>query len=267
MTLTRPDAAMDDEPAAAMGGHAHYIYAIVPAGTTAPGELTGIDDARIEVIEHGSIAAVVGVLRTGRVFGRRDDLLAHSRVNDAMALRGPVVPVRFGSLLADADEVVTELLLPNGQIFADLLADLTGRRQFLIRARYDEEVVLAEIIVEHADIRMLRDRTRDQSVEMSLAERVKLGELVARALEVKRDVDGAGLLDLLTPHAVDWSFRESGEVDYLLEAAFLVEDKHRSSFDDAAEQAATALAGRARVQLLGPSAPYDFVPGDERWVS
>ncbi|TDD71037.1 GvpL/GvpF family gas vesicle protein [Jiangella aurantiaca] len=267
MTLTEAGATMDEGSAGPAPLTAQYVYAIVPAGTSAPDELTGIDDGDIELIAHGPVAAVVGKVVTDRAFGRRDDLLAHSRVTDTLAQRCPVIPVRFGSVVTDTGAVVGELLEPNTEFFASVLDELSGHRQYVVRARYDEEAVLAEIVRENPEIAALREDTRDHPVEATWNERIRLGELVARALEVKRDVDSAALLDLLVPAAEAWNIRAAGEVDHLIDVAFLVADEQLDAFDQAAEQAARNLAGRARVRLIGPTAPYDFVPDDDSWAS
>lgn len=267
MTLTEPGATMDEPATVSAGLTAQYVYAIVPAGTSAPDGLTGIDENGIEMVAHGPVAAVVGKIETDRAFGLRDDLLAHSRVTDTLARHCAVIPVRFGSVVTDTGAVVAELLEPNAEYFSSVLDELTGHRQFVIRARYDEEAVLAEIVKEHPEIAALRNDTRGQPVETSWTERIRLGELVARALEVKRDVDSAALLDLLVPAAAAWNIRAAGEVDHLVDVAFLVADDQLEAFERAAEEAARDLAGRGRVRLVGPTAPYDFVPGDDRWVS
>lgn len=267
MTLAEPGAMMDEPATGPAGLTAQYVYAIVPSGTAVPDDLAGIDDGVVELVAHGPVAAVVGTIVTDRAFGRREDLLAHSRVTDTFAQHCAVIPVRFGAVLADSGGVVAELLAPNAEFFASVIEELTGHRQYVVRARYDEEAVLAEIVKEHPEIAALRDDTRDQPVEASWNERIRLGELVARALEVKRDVDSADLLDLLTPHAESWNIRAAGEVDHLVDVAFLIADAELDAFERAAEQAARNLAGRGRVRLVGPTAPYDFVPGDDTWAS
>ncbi len=239
---------------------ARYVYAVVPADTTMPAELTGVDDQPVTLVRHGAVAAVAGEVGAYRALGNRADLLAHRRVVDAMAECGAVVPVRFGSALPDSDAVVAELLAPNEHDFAGFLRHLTGRRQFTVRASYDDEVVLAEVVSENPDIATLRDRTRGLPESEGWNERVRLGELVAKAIEAKRDAEATAILDRLTPGAVDWHWSApSGPYD-LTRAMFLVDEDRRAEFEAAAEHVAEEFHGRARVQLLGPSAPYDFVP-------
>lgn len=242
------------------GDEACYVYGIVPAGTAVPDDVVGLDDRRPELVQHGELAAVVGVVDADRPLGRRADLLAHGRVLDSVAAQGAVIPVRFGSLLAGADDVVDELLAPNVEHLESVLETLVGRSQFNLRARYDEETVLAEVVSENPAIADLRERTRGQPEDTTYPLRARLGELVAHALEAKRAVDGQGVLDLVVPHCTTYNIREGGGIDHLVDVAFLVDVERRESFEAAAEEAAAALGGRARVRLLGPVAPYDFVP-------
>jgi hypothetical protein len=259
-----------DEPAGTMTDLPEhlgcYVYGIVPA--TSPGgserlagEVTGVDGAEIELVEHGDLAAAVGIIRVERPPGRRADLVAHHEVLDALAARGAVVPVQFGSVLRDRQEVVDELLVPNQEHFATLLEQLTGRHQFNLRGRYLEEAVLAEVVAEDREIAHLRQRTRDLPEEAAYHERVRLGELVARALESKREVDAQIVLDAVLPLCTDHRVRPGGGVDHVLDVALLVDDDKRDRFEQTLEAVAEGVHERVRLRLMGPLAPYDFVEG------
>ncbi|MGH3506831.1 MAG: GvpL/GvpF family gas vesicle protein [Nocardioidaceae bacterium] len=247
--------------AAAQGEREYYLYGIVPADTPLRKDILGHDDSPVERIDHGSVAAVVGPMPQGRALGRRADLMTHSRVVDALAAQGPVIPARFGTVLPSGAEVVEELLVPNAEYHTDLLEDLSGKAQFNLRAQYDEQAILAEVVAEDAEIAALRERTRRALEDDLYGERVRLGELVSQALEAKRDVDAQTILDLVAPHTVEVVTQEGGGLERLLEASFLVDDAQRQKFESAAEDAASLMAGRARLRLLGPLAPYDFVGG------
>ena len=241
-------------------GQASYVYAIVPAGTELSADLAGLDDQRVGVVRSGAVGAVVGSVPSDRPLGRRSDLIAHMRVVDVLAASGPTIPVRFGSVLGDVAEVESELLAANTAYFGDVLAYVSGRHQFIVRGRYDEDTVLAEIVSERRDIAELRERTCSLPDDVGLAEKVRLGELVSHALDAKREADAGAVLDRLLPHAVDWNTRSSADADDLIHVSLLVDEHDREAFEEAAESAANTLAGRARLSLLGPSAAYDFVP-------
>ena len=261
MAMTSEPSDAPERSGAPQGQEECYLYGIVPADSPLPKDVLGHDDEPVERIEHGSVAAVVGPLPHGRALGRRADLMTHSRVVDALAAQGPVIPARFGTVLPSGAEVVEELLAPNAEYHRDLLEDLSDKAQFNLRAQYDEQAVLAEVVAEDAEIAALREQTRQAPDDDLYGERVRLGELVSRALDAKRAVDAQTILDLVAPHTVEVATQEGGGLDHLLEAAFLVDDEHREKFQSAAEDAASLMVGRARLRLLGPLAPYDFVSG------
>lgn len=241
-----------------------YVYGIVAAALDVQG-LTGLDQQPLSLVAVEDVAAVIGEVALERPPGRRADLMAHSAVVDSLAGRAPVVPVQFGSFMRDAQAVREELLEPRLDHWRALLAALRDRRQFNLKARYDEASVLREVVSQHPEIAELRARTSQLPDEEGYADRLRLGELVARALEAKRQDDTSLILDAVIPHVVSYAPRERGGVDHLLDVAFLVDDRHRGSFEQVLEDLAEAMHERVRMQLVGPVPPYDFVEGDW-WV-
>ena len=104
--------------------------------------------------------------------------------------------MRFPAVVEEQG-VVDELLAPNEDYFLDALADLEGRVQFALKGRYEQDVVLREVIEDDDQIRALHERVRDLPEDASYYDRVRLGELVVAALEQRRDVDAAELYERL----------------------------------------------------------------------
>lgn len=236
------------------------VYGVVAARTDrVPAGLTGIDDAPLDLVVHGDIAAVVGEMQIERPPGRRADLMAYSKVLDALADSGAVVPVRFGSVLPDGDSVVEAVLAPDEPMYVDLLEQLTGRRQFTVRAAYHDQVALAEIVRSDPHVAALRERTRDLPEDAAYADRVRLGELVARAMEVKVEDDAAILADAIVPFTAAHRVSLGSGADDVVTVTVLVDDDRREEFEQQLEDLAEAVHERIRLQLVGPTAPYDFV--------
>lgn len=236
-----------------------YLYGIVPADSHLPEGLTGIDDQPVELVPLGDVAGLTSSLGMERSLARRDDLLAHSRVVDAVAAEGAVIPVRFGALLRDRAELMADVLEPDGARFSDLLRELAGHSQYTVRVRYDEVRVLPQIVAADPEIARLRLQTRDQPDEASYRDRVRLGELVAIALEAKRTDDADLVLARLEPYSASLAVSESGGPDQTINVALLVENRRGAAFEQAAEELAAELSDRAVVKLVGPTAAYDFV--------
>ena len=239
---------------------AYYVYGIVPAD--APADLVadqGMGEA-VQLHTDGSLGALVEVVDPDRPLGRRKDLVAHSTVLNTMAEQGPVLPMRFGSVVHGQEAVVEELLRPQRDHFADLLEQVSGRVQFTLRARYVLDTVLAEIVQAEPEIAELRRRTADLPEDATHFDRIRLGELVARAIDVRRRADTEALLEQITPLAEDVVVREVSGLDALSEFALLVGTDAQGELEDAAETLAMELDGRVQLSLVGPMALYDFVP-------
>jgi len=238
---------------------AYLVYGIVPAGTKVRTTVIGLHDSPPLVVGHGRVAALVDTVDPDRPLGTREDLLAYRRVLDGVGATTTVVPVAFGSVLPDADSVVEHLLVLSEEHFAELLDYFRGRREYLLRARYHQDVILSEVVAEQPEVAELREQTRDLPEEVSYPARVRLGELVAAALEEKRWTDGEQVIEHLAPYAVDHRVRELSGLEDMVEVALLVDDERSGEFEAAAEDLAERVHTRARLQLLGPMPPYDFV--------
>lgn len=244
----------------------YYIYAVVPVGTDVPSDVRGVDEAELERIDYGSLAAIVSLITLERPPGRSAELRAHGNVVDALATTGPVVPAQFGAIMADRVAVIDELLVPRHDPLDDLLNRLDGLRQFRLRATYVEDQVLAEVVQENPEIGSLHQRTRGLGEDDLHPDKVRLGELVSRALEGKRANDAEVVMSAVRPHVVAEAPQTGGGgVDHLLAVAMLVQIDHKQEFETALEQLAEAVHERVRLALVGPMAPYDFVEG-EPWV-
>ena len=235
---------------------------MVAAQARLPEGLRGIDDAPLQLVGLGDVAAVVGEIRVERPPGRRADLLAYSAALEALAASGAVVPVQFGSVLPDLDSVRDDVLAPGADHFGELLAQLAGRAQFNVRASYDEAAVLAEVVAADPAIADLRERTRDLPEEAAYADRVRLGELVAQAVGDTREHDAEVLLAAITPFTAAHRVSLGTGLDRVMDVAVLVDDDRREEFEQQLEDLAEVVHERIRLRLVGPVAPFDFVGDD-----
>lgn len=253
-------------PAAGTGDRApQYVYGVTRADAAPPGDLTGLDDKPVALVtDGGRIAAVVSDLPTGRPLGERADLLAHQRVLTALLDAGtPVVPFRFGAALTDRDAVRTELLEPNTDRLAAVLDDLDGRVELRLKATYVQDTVLREIMQDEPEVAALAARLREippDATDAVYYDRVRLGELIAQAMQRRREDEGRALLDAAAPAAEAVVAKEPAREEDVLDASFLVDTARRAEFERAVDKLAESCADRIKVRVIGPLPPYDFVP-------
>ena len=240
-----------------------YVYAVVPAEVDVAGIL-GVDDREVHLVPAGDVAVAVSPLDLDRPRGRRAELMAHSRAVDALAARGPVVPVRFGSIVLDEESAVAEVLADDRDLVA-LLGRLAEVVQLNLRATYVEERVLAEVVQADPVVADLRERTRDLPEGTMHPDLVRLGERVSKGLDRLRERDRAELLGAIEPLTVALRVRQVGGTDGLLDLALLVEREHLVAVEERLEELAESVHRRVRLRLVGPVPPYDFVE-DRSWV-
>ncbi|WP_028936465.1 GvpL/GvpF family gas vesicle protein [Pseudonocardia spinosispora] len=237
-----------------------YVYGLVAADTVVPEGLSGLGPSeRVSTVTHGQVAAIVSDVPIDRPLGTRDDLIAHETVVDAVARSAAVLPMRFPAVVEDHG-IVEELLAPNHDHFLQVLTALEGRVQFTLKGRYEQDTVLRELLRDNTEIRELRDQVGELPEDASYYDRVRLGELIVAELERRRDDEAAGILDRLEPTVVDLAARHPATPEDVINVAFLVERAHQQRFEDSVEDLGRDLDGRVRFRLLGPLAPYDFVP-------
>jgi len=212
------------------------------------------------MIRHRDVAGVISELPAEQVLGTREDLLAHEGVVASLAAETTILPLRFGAVVTTSDALVEEMLAPYHAWFAAVIADLTGRREFAIVGTYVEDTVLHEVLEEEPEASRLRERVRKVPEDAAYYDRIRLGELIVQALADKRAADTEALAQALEPYAVAVTMREPIGEDTAADVAFLVADEDRPRFEQATDDLGERWSGRIGLRMLGPLAPYDFVP-------
>lgn len=239
-------------------GTVHYLYGVTHAGAKLP-DVAGVGKTQPRLVESGDLALLTGDVPADMSVATRESLLAHSHLLDAVAQQATVLPMRFGTLVDDLDTASADLLDTRRDEYLAQLADLDGAVQFSLRATYDEDVVLAEILAEDAEIRRLNEATRGTPPEYMRAERVRLGELVVAAFGVRRPIDADLVLDRARAFARAVVVRASGAPAAVLDAALLVDRDRARALEEHLDRLGRDVTPRIRLRLVGPQAPYDFV--------
>jgi hypothetical protein len=237
-----------------------FIYGIVPGDVEPKPDAQGIGDATgpVTVVRHRDVAALVSEIPLDRPIGRPEDLVAYQHLLDGTAAVAPILPVRFGAVLT-GPEAVEDFLTTYHDDIAAGLKDLEGRAEYIVRSRYVERALLGELVDGNAEAAALREQIRGKPEEVTVNERIRIGEIVNQAVETKRAADTKRMLDDLAPIASQTMVRPTTHELDAANVAFLIETAREEEFKDALESLAADWAGRVTLRLLGPLAPYDFV--------
>jgi hypothetical protein len=236
------------------------VYGIVPSSTDLPDGLTGSGGGAVTLVRHGDLAAVISEIPATGALGTPDELRAHENVVAALAERAPMLPLRFGAVVTTAGSVRKEMLEPYYDWFSELLDHLSDCKQFNVCGHYVQDTVLREVLAEEPEVMRLRESLRGLPEDAGYYDRVRLGELIVHAMDAKREVDTEDLVHTLSRHAVAVAPRRPVGEDIAADASFLVADDQRAVFERAIDELGYRWAGRIRLRVDGPLAPYDFLP-------
>jgi hypothetical protein len=216
------------------------------------------DTLSVGGISHEGVCALVGEAPDGPVHVRRDALLAHSEVLHAAMERGPVLPLRFGVVLTDAEAVRDELLAPNAAALAARLEALEGTAEFRLKVTFDSDRVLSSILASDGPLADIAARVRSLPGAAGHFDRIRLGELISQRVESRAKAVEAEVVGALEPLAMAVSPEQRQSEWMAVNAAFLVQDAHRAKFDSAVDRLAAEHAGELQFALVGPLPPHSF---------
>jgi hypothetical protein len=235
-----------------------YVYGVVPAEPSLLLADPGVAGERVELVAHDGIAALVSAFPADDPRVRRRDLVAHLETLERVFERTTVAPCPFGTVLGSRDDVEHLFLAERHDELQSLLARLEGHAQMNVKAEYDEEVVLRELVADNPDVAAERERAKAMG-SAAYYENIRLGELVSARLAQRRAEDAeriAARLSALASATVEEPVNESELL--VFKASFLVAQARFAEFDVALDELAEGESGRLRFEAIGPLPPTAF---------
>jgi len=234
-----------------------YVYAITASDH--PVRLDGLKGvgepaAPVRTVKTGQLTAVVSDAPEG-LRAKRRDVAAHQAVLERLMTDGSVLPMRFG-LVGPDDEQVAAALEDNRDGYQERLVELDDCLEFNLKVSRDEDDLLAEIVRESDEIRRLNDLTRENPGAHN--EKMRLGELITEEVKARQDREAKEMTDRLAPAALNTSVADA-TADTLLNASFLVKRDKAAAFSQAVHEEAALHSEAYTIRLNGPLPPYSFV--------
>jgi len=240
---------------------ASYVYGILPEDIELGSGMSGVGDppGRLRLVRSDDLAALVSDVDPARPLGSPDDLRTHMEILDSSAAEVPVLPLRFGAVLASDDAVAKELLRPFHDEFSAALDQLDGLAEYVIKGRYVGPRILEEVLSENSQAQRLREEIRGQDPDATRELRIQLGEIISDAISAKREEDTRALQGAMAGHCAASFVREPTHEEDAVHVAFLVETGQEQEMEKAVGDLTRKWEGRVEMRVLGPMAAYDFV--------
>ncbi len=264
-------------------GPCRYIYCIIDCDERASFGPMGIgNDSEVFAIPYEGIAAVVSLTPTEKFEISRENTLAHQHVMEAVMERGhTVLPVRFDTIAedkpdgsADAESrIVNHVLTKRKDAFIDLLALFNGRVELGVKGLWtDMSAVFTDIVAANSEIRYLRNKMRvvgaGRAVGKSsggLSPQARLGELVKKALDAKKNAAGTKLINRVAEMIVDSRKNKTFGDPMFANLALLVEKSRQEELTAALSAFEDERAGMVRLKYVGPVPPSNFIKVAITW--
>jgi len=231
-----------------------HVYGVIGSAATLPDDLTGRSGRSVRRVQDDAIAVLVSdVEDDARV--RREDLLAHAHLLEAVVAESTVIPTRFGVLMPDDDTVRREFLVDRRAHLLGLLHAFDDCLQVTVTATYDEEAALREVLARDPDLAALRASTAPGDT----SGQVRLGEAVSAALESLRSGAAHLVIEWFRPYALATSVNEVRGAYDVANVALLVRRADRVRVDAAVADLDRQVSGQMSLRYVGPQPPYAFL--------
>ncbi len=252
------------EPGRQAGGTGCYVYAVVPGdGTGAGTGSPGVQPERpVELIAADDLSAVVSTVSLDAMRALMSDdtvtedgplaraVRAHDAVVDTAFRAGPVVPLRFGTVLPDRD-AVARLIGHHAAALRDELEHLSAGREWGVKLF--AEASGADVVDEEPPVDTGRDYLLAKSRRRTAA--AQAAERRASAVAAIHESLAAFAADAVLPKAT-----AGGDHSLLLNASYLVRSDDEPRFLEVLDSLSRSLPDRGfRVERTGPWPPYHFV--------
>lgn len=197
----------------------------------------------------------------------RDNTLAHARVLEMAMQDYTILPVRYCTIAEEEEIIIEKVLKPRYQEFMDVLRQMDGKMELGVRARWtDMGAIFAEVVEENKEVKAIKEALlREKSEQRRYGGKIKLGEMVQKALEAKQKREADELLDALKPLSHDYKVNATYGDMNLLNAAFLVAKEREGEFDRKMQELEREYGARKQLKYVGPIAPYNFVEVVVNW--
>ncbi|MFE9723704.1 GvpL/GvpF family gas vesicle protein [Streptomyces sp. NPDC005794] len=234
-----------------------YIYAITAADH--PLRLDGLSGvgepaSDLRTVTTDTLGAVVSDAPDG-LRAKRRDLVAHQSVLERLMADGAALPMRFG-LVGPDDEQVRAALDQGKDSYTARLSELDGRLEYNVKVARDEESLLREILMGSPEARQLSAYTRQNPGAQD--QKMALGELVSHEVQARQEAVGREVASALASAAERTSEGEPTKTHFL-NVSYLVPRDKASAFSQAVHEEAERRGDDYAFSLNGPLPPYSFV--------
>jgi len=216
-----------------MAREGKYVYCIVESNegrNFGPIGIGGRGDI-VSTIGYNDISAVISSSPMTKYVINRENMIAHEKIIEEVMKDYTVLPVRFCTIAASAEEIRT-LLRRRYAEFKGLLRDMDNKVELGLRGIWkDMNRIFNEIAEANQEIKKLKKNAEGKSGKTGSAAKVSLGRAVKKVLDEKKDGETRKILNIFKRPAIDVRTNDLFGDSMFLNAAFLIDRTREKEFD------------------------------------
>jgi Gas vesicle synthesis protein GvpL/GvpF len=245
-----------------------YLYAVLPDRYLEQMnalEVMGIDGQAVQFFAIPPFAIAHSEAKQERYLASRANLLTHEKVIETYmqaleAERIVPLPLQFGLVVSDWQQVKQELITDHDRVLLSLLEKLAGKREVGIKLFWDQVAELNLLLEENATLQKKRESLVGKLLSMD--EAIDIGQELEACLEARQQEIITSFLALLRPLSYEYVEGELLTENMLYNASFLIDWEKEEEFASAVEKLDGEFNQRLRIRYNNFTAPYNFVDLD-----
>jgi hypothetical protein len=227
-----------------------YVYAFVRAADAAAitdTGLHGLHDVQIESDAFGELAAITSAIETSTIRPRRKLLAAHQNVVAEISKRWDMLPVSFGLVASDENELA-EIAAANSDRLLEVLDRVSGKVEMSLVLSWATEDVFGYLVSKNPELQQARDQ-----IAAGQASRDDMILNHSRETEANRITAGLAA-------ACDEIDQQDPKAEKeIVRVNCLIERDTEQAFEAAVHQLAANYNEEYAFSFNGPWPPYSFV--------
>ncbi|MGA2300486.1 MAG: GvpL/GvpF family gas vesicle protein [Candidatus Acidiferrum sp.] len=240
----------------------YYLYGVIEASKERIWEAPGVQRQEVRALVSRDIAVVASPWTSDVVRATPANCLAHERVLCDVVKTETVLPFEFGTIAPDL-EAVNKLLRRNYAQIRRALGKLSGAVEVNVTALWhDMKAIFEEVVKAHPMIATYKREIMSKPYEQTYQDRLRIGQVVAEALDSKRHMEGEKLFKVLKSNTgkacQDCMGKPVGD-NVIFIAAFLVKRDAYSGFEQSLLELGSRHDGRVDFKYTDPLPPYHFI--------
>jgi hypothetical protein len=235
-----------------------YLYGIFPSPGPSNLQVKGLDQQRVCDRELDGFVFLYSEAQQKRYLASHRNLLGHEQVLEHAMHQGfcTLLPLQFGLIIENWNTVQQQLITPKAQELHQLFAKLSGRREVSIKLVWDAKQELNLLMQEDNQLRSERDSLEGK--HLSMDEVVKIGQLIERAMEQRKQAIIETVQQWLNPLAIEIIENKLLTDAMIYNAAYLIPWDAEPQFSEQVEAIDRLFEHRLLIRYNNFTAPFNF---------